>query len=137
MAAPDPTGDRPGASTRRHGPIHPMYVQLLDAVLADDREPTAPVPSVGPSAELVQLRHAMEKHAGRTDPGWALQAVADELAYDAALVRLARSRGVVVDTAAFDIPDYGRVMLERALTARRASPHAAAPRSGDHTDGSR
>jgi hypothetical protein len=96
-----------------------MYVRLLEAVLSDETDPVSPDqppahPSV-PLAEVVRLRRAMEKHANRTDPGWALQAVADQLAYDAALVRLGRRRGVVVELDGFDVPDRGRAQLERAM----------------------
>jgi hypothetical protein len=94
-----------------------MYTQLLEAVLTDEGDPADPVPirTAGPLAELIRLRHVMERHASRADPGWALRAVADQLAYDAALVRLARRRGVPVDLAAFDIPDRGRTGLEAVL----------------------
>jgi hypothetical protein len=96
-----------------------MYAQLLQAVLSDDTEPLPPVHgtthSAGSLAELVQLRHAMEKHAGHNSQGWALQAVADQLAYDAALVRLGRKRGVPVDLEVFDVPERGRAQLEQAM----------------------
>ena len=106
-----------------------MYAQLLEAVLSDEVDPPAPPRSSGPLAELVRLRHAMEKHAERNDPGWALQAVTDQLAYDAALVRLARRRGVLFDLDAFDVPEQGRDRLERALLDKgvklpvRTAPH--------------
>jgi hypothetical protein len=100
--------------------MNPMYVELLEAVLNDEGDPSAPVPSrsSGPLAELIRLRHVLEKHAGRTDPGWALQAAADQLAYDAALVRLARRRGVPFELDSFAVPEQGRGALERALVER-------------------
>ncbi len=57
----------------------------------------------------------MEKHEGHKSQGWALQAVADQLAYDAALVRLGRRRGVPVDLDVFDVPEQGRAKLEQAM----------------------
>jgi len=95
-----------------------MYAQLLQAVLRDEADPATaqpPTRSGGLLAEVVRLGHTMQKHARRHDPGWALQAVADQLAYDAALVRLGRKRGVVVDLGTFDVPDRGRAQLENAL----------------------
>jgi len=106
-----------GPSDVRDDRVHPMYARLLEAVLTDEGDPSPVVATrtPGPLAELVRLRHAMDKHAERTDPGWALQAVADQLAYDAALVRLARKRGVPVDLGCFDVPEQGRDQLEQAL----------------------
>lgn len=95
-----------------------MYTQLLEAVLAYEADPATQHRSQGPLADVVRLRHAMERRAGRNDPGWALQAVADQLAYDAALVRLARKRGIDAAAEAFDIPEQGRAGLEAALISR-------------------
>lgn len=95
-----------------------MYTQLLAAVLAYEADPATQPRSQGPLADVVRLRHTMERRAGRNDPGWALQAVADQLAYDAALVRLARRRGIDAGPQAFDIPERGRAGLEAALIAR-------------------
>jgi hypothetical protein len=94
-----------------------MYTQLLEAVLVYEADPATQPRSQGPLADVIRLRHTMERHATRTDPGWALQAVADQLAYDAALVRLARKRGIPAGSDAFDIPQQGRTGLESALIA--------------------
>jgi len=76
----------------------------VSAHLAYVRADTQPR-SQGPLADVVRLRHVLERHAARTDPGWALQAVADQLAYDAALIRLARKRGIATGPGDFDIPE--------------------------------
>jgi len=94
-----------------------MYTELLEAVLVYEADPATQPRSQGPLADVIRLRHTMDRHATRTDPGWALQAVADQLAYDAALVRLARKRGIPAGTDAFDIPQRGRAGLEEALVA--------------------
>jgi hypothetical protein len=105
-----------------------MYTQLLEAVLAYEADTPSLLRSQGPLADVVRLRHALERHLGRTDPGWALQAVADQLAYDAALVRLARQRGVDVGIQDFDVPDRGRAVIESALLALGVHlPHRTAP----------
>ena len=94
-----------------------MYTQLLEAVLAYEADPATQSRSQGPLADVVRLRHTIDRHATRSDPGWALQAVADHLAYDAALVVLARKRGIPTDAQSFDVPDRGRATLEEALVA--------------------
>ena len=102
------------------GRMIPMYVELLEAVLHDEGDPSAPPAprSSGPLAELIRLRRVLEKQAERNDPGWALQTVADQLAYDAALVRMAAKRGVAFDLEHFAVPEQGRGELERALVER-------------------
>jgi len=95
-----------------------MYTQLLEAVLAYEADPDTQPRSQGPLADVVRLRHTLERHAARTDPGWALQAVADQLAYDAALIRLARKRGIPIGAGDFDNPERGRTALEDALIAK-------------------
>jgi hypothetical protein len=108
--------------------MNPMYVQLLEAVLADEDAPASGPRSQGPLAGLLRLRHTVEQHAARGDPGWALQAVADQLAYDAALVRLARRRSIAVDIHSFDIPERGRAGLEQALRDKGVHlPDGSAP----------
>jgi hypothetical protein len=108
--------------------MNPMYAELLEAVLSDETDTSAPIParSPGPLAELVRLRHVLEKHAARTDPGWALQTVADQLAYDAALVRLARKRGIPCELDSFAVPEQGRANLEQALIERGVNLHVRA-----------
>ena len=95
-----------------------MYTQLLEAVLANEADPATRSRSQGSVADVVRLRHVIERHAARTDPRWALQAVADQLAYDAALVRLARKRGIVAGPDTFTNPERGRAALEDALIAQ-------------------
>jgi len=95
-----------------------MYSQLLEAVLDYEEDPEVRPRSQGPLADVQRLRHVMERHATRTDPGWALQAVADQLAYDAALIRLARRRRIAAAPADFEEPQRGRTAIEEALIAK-------------------
>jgi len=127
-------GSRSGPGSVESGGdrVSPMYARLLEAVLTDEGEPATGTPtrSSGPLAELLRLRHVMDKHADRADAGWALQAVADQLAYDAALVRMARKRGVPIDLCAFDVPERGRADLEQALVERGVNiPARTEPRT--------
>jgi hypothetical protein len=50
-------------------------------------------------------------------PGWAPDAVADQLAYDVVLIELARRRGIACDPLAFDQPGAERARLERTLVS--------------------
>lgn len=135
VTAPDATVGSGGPSSGPHTPAIPMYAQLLDAVLADEPDPSVPTRSAGPLAELTRLQHVMEKHARRSDAGWALQAIADQLAYDAALVRLARKRGITTSTAMFDVPERGRAVLVQALADRGVHLPVPVTPTGHHADG--
>jgi hypothetical protein len=92
-----------------------IYSQLLEAVLAFEADPATEPRSQGPMSDVIRLGRAMERHATRADPGWALQAVADQLSYDAALIRLSRRRGIEAEVGAFDFPTQARAALEQAL----------------------
>jgi hypothetical protein len=111
-----------------------MYSQLLEAVLDYEEDPEVRTRSQGPLADVLRLRHAMDRHATRTDPGWALQAVADQLAYDAALIRLARRRRIAADPTAFELPERGRAELEEALIAKGVNLPRRTPRRGEDAD---
>ena len=90
----------------------------MGSVLAYEEDPESRPRSQGPLADVLRLRRTMDRHATRNDPGWALQAVADQLAYDAALIRLARRRGISAAPPDFETPELGRATLEEALAAR-------------------
>jgi hypothetical protein len=92
-----------------------IYTQLLEAVLSYEADPATAPRSQGPMSDVLRLGRTMERHATRTDPGWALQAVADQLSYDAALIRLSRKRGIAAEVKAFDFPTLARAALEDAL----------------------
>lgn len=129
---PVTTGPRehPGPVGPERSRANPMYARLLEEVLNEEADTSAssPTRSSGPLAEVVRLSHVLERQADRTDPDWALQGVADQLAYDAALVRLARKRGVPTDLDSFEVPAHGRAQLEQALLDRGVRlPARAAP----------
>ncbi len=102
-----------------------MYTQLLEAVLAYEADPDTQPRSQGPLADVVRLRHTLERHAARTDPGWALQAVADQLAYDAALIRLARKRGIPIGAGGLRQPRAGPDRTGGRPRRQRGEPAAA------------
>jgi len=122
--------EQPQGSEDAH--VNAMYTQLLEAVLAYEADPDTQPRSQGPLADVVRLRRTLERHAARTDPGWALQAVADQLAYDAALIRLARRRGIPTAPGDFDNPELGRADLEGALITLGVNLPARIAAEPDH-----
>jgi hypothetical protein len=49
---------------------------------------------------------------------WAASALANQVAYDVALIELARSVGIACDPATFDPPELRRNEVDRELAAR-------------------
>jgi hypothetical protein len=96
-----------------------MYTQLLQAAL-DNTGRAQVVPS--PKEALVALRrcrrHLDANPGGPSGDDWAPLAVADQLAYDVALIELTRSLGVDYDLQAFEHPQKARARLEQDLEAR-------------------
>src|ERR1035441_9229752 len=94
-----------------------MYTDLLAAAL-DARPSCDDNPTRG--EVLSALRRCREQlsvssHGRR---GWALDAVADQLAYDVALIDLARLLGIDCHVFGFDQPSRERARLEKELVAR-------------------
>jgi hypothetical protein len=68
--------------------------------------------------ELIRCRNRLEQGGSTSGAaGGVPDAVADQLAYDVVLIRLARRRGIACDPLAFDQPQAGRARLERALVS--------------------
>jgi hypothetical protein len=90
-----------------------LYAELLDAALRE-RELSGEVSSLGESlAELKRSQRQVTKSNGeREDAGWATAAVADQVAYDVALVRYARSLNIDCDPGRFGWPHGERQRLE-------------------------
>lgn len=96
-----------------------MYRALLAASLADagvnensDRQTAGEL-----LASLLVARGRLVE-GGRDSAGSAHERVTRELAYDVALVRLCRARGVAVDEGGFAQPVEQRYRLERMLEAQ-------------------
>lgn len=95
-----------------------MYTQLLEAALGaldpPDDDTTGAV-----LADLLQRRRRLPAGASvaaRSD--WTTESVADQVAYDVALMRLCRRLEIGCDTRAFDRPQQERDRLEQALASR-------------------
>lgn len=96
-----------------------IYSELLNAALEqtqkDEDEPT-----IGEAwANLLECRGRLGADISLdTQPGWATAAVADQLAYDIALIRLARRLEADIDLNGFGQGLDERTRLERALETR-------------------
>ena len=102
-----------------------MYSDLLDAALSEVGRPDDGLRTRGSLAELLHYRRKLAEDAARTGPDWALQALADQLAYDVALIRLARRAGVRCSVRGFDRPEQERGRLEHDLERQGIKPHGS------------
>jgi hypothetical protein len=95
-----------------------IYAVLLDAVLHEHRQPGPPV---GPGERLAELFRCRSQLVASTssnrESDRVATAVADQLAYDVALIEFAQSLGIVPDPR-FDPPQLERRRLEEALVLR-------------------
>ena|ERR1700733_15670398 len=115
-----------------------IYAQLLGTALGERGSST-----VGPSApealaELLRSRSGLYERGGsHGGPHWATDAVANELSYDVALIRLAWLLGIECEIKDFDRPGDGRARIELSLTSRGVqignldSQTPAAPSNGE------
>jgi hypothetical protein len=96
-----------------------MYIDILDTALRQ-RSRRVDVPTVAEAmAELLECRNRLGSMttSGRGED-WTADALADQVAFDVALIELARSAGIECDPAAFEQPDRSRTELIRTLMAR-------------------
>ena len=95
-----------------------IYAQLLDDALgqSDTDKPSTTGEAL---AQLLEIRHRLGANPqGYSGEDWAPAAIADQLAYDVALIELSRRLGIAVNLAGFGQPKLERTRLEQALTAR-------------------
>jgi hypothetical protein len=96
-----------------------LYSDLLDAALrAQDQSEGAPSGAEA-LAQLVRRRHEVI-WSQRSPSGQAstTPALADQMAYDMALIRYTRSLGIDCDSEGFGSPQDERRRLERVLASR-------------------
>ncbi len=98
-----------------------MYSELLARMLANS-ERAQPDPSCRQAlAEYLRCRPGSGPTGWRAPvPHWVDSALADEVAYDAALIRYARSLTVQCDVQRFGWPGDGRRRTERLVASRGA-----------------
>jgi hypothetical protein len=96
-----------------------IYTQLLTAAIEqadafDDKATTGEA-----LARMLECRARLGINvAGGSESGWAATAIADQLAYDVALINLARCSGIEASPSGFDPPQKERAQLERTLENR-------------------
>ncbi len=95
-----------------------MYTDLVEAALAEVTADDGPASSDQALAEVIRRRTLLGskrwQEAGRPDVPATL---ADEVAYDVALIRLARALHVDCDPRNFGWPQGERTKVERALVS--------------------
>lgn len=96
-----------------------MYTQLLGVAL-EERGLSAIRPTTGDAfAEVLRCRHRLSSSVPiPRDPDRASTAVADQLAYDVALIELAESLGIDCGPLRFGRLPSGRNAVEQALISR-------------------
>jgi hypothetical protein len=103
-----------------------MYAHFVASALGElEKSQGAPAAATALS-ELRRCRRQLRMSlASRSGRDWAPAAVADQVAYDVALTRLAQSLEVECDPTMFDRPEQQRLRLERAIAAAGIQLNAA------------
>jgi len=96
-----------------------MYTQILEAALSERRQP-AVAPTAAEALVALIHCHARLGSSGSLERGldWSSTALANQVAYDIALIDLARSVGIACDSGTFDQPERRRDELKRDLVSR-------------------
>jgi hypothetical protein len=95
-----------------------MYADLLDSAFGR-RAGISPPTVTEATKELRDRWSRLASTCPRRRPGeWAANALANQVAYDVALIELARSVGIACDPSTFDQPELRRSELNRELAAR-------------------
>ena len=93
-----------------------MYVQLLRTALVHRSRSGRSVSTSRLLAETIRSRgRVLEDRGPNRGDGWAPAAIAHEVAYDSALVKLCERLGIGVEVDAFGRPEQERRRLEKAL----------------------
>jgi hypothetical protein len=110
-----------------------IYADILHRAF-ESRPKTVGPPMVSDAVEELlhrRSRLAVPRSIERpTD--WAARALANQVAYDVALIELARSVGLACDPASFDQPELRRNQVDRELATRGVHVDRA-PKSGAGT----
>jgi hypothetical protein len=92
-----------------------MYAYILEAALSERSQPDAVMATGEALTVLFECRQHLDSTA--TEPGmdWSSTALANQVAYDLALIDLARCAGLDCDPSSFDQPQHRRIEVERKL----------------------
>jgi hypothetical protein len=100
-------------------PLRSLYSDLLDAALRAQDQPEGAPSGAEALTQLVRCRHeviwSQRPQSGRASTAPALT---DQMAYDMALLRYARSLDIDSDSEGFGSPQNGRRRLEQLLASR-------------------
>ncbi len=94
-----------------------MYTQLLAAAVDVTKDPDTEPTTSAALAQVLRCRHQLGSGGPTGDGEGAYAMVVDSLAYDAALIELARLVGIGCDVESFDPPLVARARLEQELAA--------------------
>ena len=96
-----------------------MYTYILEAALRDRSQPDVGMTTEEALAVFLECRLHLESAASSERiADWGSAALANQVAFDLALIDLADSVGVECDPSSFDQPQRGRIALERELISR-------------------
>jgi hypothetical protein len=100
-------------------PPRSLYGDLVDAALRERDQSEGALSNGETLARLVRCRHhVVWKQRSTSDRESTTPALADQLAYDVALIKYARSLGIDCDSAGFGSPQDERQRLEQVLASR-------------------
>jgi hypothetical protein len=96
-----------------------MYTQILEVALRD-RSPRPAGMGIGEGlSALLECRRQLDPIASsQRGRDWSSAALAHQLAYDLALIDLAKCVGLDCDPSSFDQPQRRRIQIEQDLIAR-------------------
>ncbi|MGA2305475.1 MAG: hypothetical protein ABSH29_14895 [Acidimicrobiales bacterium] len=96
-----------------------MYTYILEAALRERPQPDARLATGDALVVLLECRRYLGSIASSDrSSDWGSTALANQVAYDLALIDLARSVGIFCDSTSFDQPQRRRIELERELSSR-------------------
>ncbi len=96
-----------------------IYADLLNVALDQALPPDGARTTYDALTRLVACRRRLDVDASpHTSMNWAPDAIADQLAYDIALIELARHLGIDVDLGGFDHSHAERTRLEHVLESK-------------------
>lgn len=96
-----------------------MYTDILQTAIRQRQRPAKPPTVSDAMTELLDCQsHLCLANALERSMDWTATALANQVAYDVALIELARSVGLTCEPRAFERPELCRTELIRELLAR-------------------
>ena len=107
-------------SNQGHGEgIMSMYARILEAALRDRSRSDAGMTTEEALAAFLECRlHLGSTASSERSADWGSAALANQVAFDLALIDLADSVGLGWTPSSFDQPQHGRIALHRELISR-------------------